>query len=206
MDVIFTAWGYEVTWLEIFAVALAIAAVGLGIKGTRWTWPFYFLSSVLYGWLFLQWHLPASAAMQLIFIAAAVWGWFTWGSEGVRDPGRLTNRQRLGGAVIIIMAWLVLAPLLQMIGGVATWGDAFMFVGSMVAQLLMVLEKVEAWPLWVVVNTVGTVLYASQALYFTAGLYAVLLLMAVAGWRSWTARARSSEGAVAAGEPIAADV
>ena len=121
MNVLFTAWGYDVTWLELLAVVVAIVAVGLGIKGTRWTWPFYFVSSVLYGWLFLQWHLPASAAMQLIFIAAAVWGWFTWGREGVRQ-GRLSSRVRLGGALLVVVAWLVLAPLLQTIGGVATWG------------------------------------------------------------------------------------
>ncbi len=190
MNVLFTAWGYDVTWLELLAVVVAIVAVGLGIKGTRWTWPFYFVSSVLYGWLFLQWHLPASAAMQLIFIAAAVWGWFTWGREGVRQPGRLSSRVRLGGALLVVVAWLVLAPLLQTIGGVATWGDAFMFVGSLAAQLLMVREKVEAWPMWIAVNGVGTALYASQGLYFTAGLYAVLLGMAVVGWRAWLQRAR----------------
>ena len=45
-------------------------------------------------------------------------------------------------------------------------------------------------------NTVGAVLYASQGLYFTALFYAVLIVMAVAGWRAWSARA--------AGEPLPA--
>lgn len=190
MTVLFSAWGYDVTLLEFASVILAFLAVGLGIVGTRWTWPFYFVSSLLYGWLFLQWDLPASAAMQGIFLVAAVWGWFTWGAEGVREPGRLTGRQRLGGAVIVVMAWLVLAPLLQLIGGVATWGDAWMFVGSLAAQILMVRAKVEAWPMWVAVNVVGTVLYASQGLYFTALFYGVLIVMAVVGWREWLERSR----------------
>jgi hypothetical protein len=82
----------------------------------------------------------------------------------------------------------VQAPLLQRIGGVATWGDAFMLVGSIAGQLLMVLQKIEAWPVWIVVNTVGAVLYASQGLYFTSLFYAVLILMAVAGWRAWSSR------------------
>ena len=55
-------------------------------------------------------------------------------------------------------------PLLRAIGGVATRGDAFMLVGSLAGQLLMVLQKVEARPVWIAVNTVGTILYASQGL------------------------------------------
>ena len=64
-----------------------------------------------------------------------------------------------------------------------------MLVGSMAGQLLMVLQKMEAWPVWIVVNTVGAVLYFSQGLYFTSVFYAALILMAVSGWRAWSARA-----------------
>lgn len=193
MFVLFTVWDYDVTALEFASVILALFAVALGIRGTRWTWPFYLVSSLLYGWLFWEWDLPASAAMQLIFIAAAIWGWLSWGSEGVQDPGRLTPAWRLIGAAGIAGSWALLTPVLQSIGGVGTWGDAFMFVGSLAAQLLMVLQKTETWPVWVAVNTVGTVLYASQGLYFTSLFYAVLIVMAIVGWRAWSLRAQSPD-------------
>ena len=189
MSVLFTVWGYDVTAIEFASVILAFLAIALGIRGTRWTWPFYFLSSLLYGWLFLEFDLFASAAMQLIFLAAAMWGWFSWGREGARTPGRLTPAGRIGGIAAVIVGWALLAPVLKSIGGAATWGDSFMFVGSLAGQLLMVRQKVEAWPMWIAVNAVGTVLYASQGLYFTALFYAVLILMAITGWRAWSARA-----------------
>ena len=189
MTVLFTMWDYGITVIEFAAVILALLAISLGIRGTRWTWPFYFLSSLLYGWLFAEFDLVASAAMQLIFMAAAVWGWFSWGREGVQMPGRLTSAGRIRGAVAFIVLWVLIAPLLQSIGGAATWGDAFMLVGSMAGQLLMVQQKMEAWPVWIAVNTVGAVLYASQGLYFTSLFYAVLIGMAVVGWREWSARA-----------------
>lgn len=188
MIVLFTVWGYDVTALELASVITAFIAIGLSIRGTRWTWPFYFLSSLLYGWLFVGFHLFASASMQLIFMAAAIWGWFSWGREGVRVPMRLSLPQRAGGALAVLALWALLAPLLQSIGGAATRGDAFMLVGSLAGQLLMVLQKTETWPVWMAVNTVGTVLYASQGLYFTSLFYAVLILMAFAGWRAWSAR------------------
>ena len=143
-------------------------------------------------------HLFASAAMQLIFMAAAVWGWFSWGREGVRTPSLLSPALRLRGAVAVLVLWLLVAPLLRSIGGVATWGDAFMLVGSLAGQLLMVLQKTEAWPVWIVVNTVGAVLYASQGLYFTSLFYALLIVMAVTGWRAWSARAAEHTATAAA--------
>jgi nicotinamide mononucleotide transporter len=197
MAVLFTVWGYDVTVVEFASVILAFLAIALGIQGTRWTWPFYFVSSLLYGWLFVEVHLFASAGMQLIFMAAAIWGWFSWGAEGVRRPGRLTPAVRVGGAVAVIALWAALAPLLQRIGGAATWGDAFMLVGSVAGQLLMVLQKREAWPVWIAVNAVGAVLYASQGLYFTSLFYAILIVMAVAGWRAWSARAAAPDAAMA---------
>jgi len=190
MTVLFSASGYDVTALEFASVILALLAIGLGIRGTRWTWPPYFFSSLLYGWLFVRFHLFASATMQLIFMAAAVWGWFSWGREGVRTPSRLTAAQRLAGAAAALTLWALTAPLLQRIGGAANWGDAFMLIGSVTGQVLMVLGKKETWPVWIVVNTVGAVLYASQGLYFTSLFYAVLILMAVVGWRAWSVRAR----------------
>lgn len=188
MTVLFTLWGYGVTAIEFASVVSALLAIGLCINGTRWGWPPYFLSSLLYGWLFAEVDLFASATTQLIFMAAAVWGWFSWGQSGVRLPGRLTPTARIGGAVGVVVLWVPVAMLLQNIGGVGTWGDAFMLVGSIAGQLLMVLQKTEAWPVWIAVNTVGAVLYTSQGLYFTALFYAVLIVMAVTGWHSWSAR------------------
>ena len=189
MFVLFTVWGYGVTIIEAASVILAFLAIGLGIQGTRWTWPLYFLSSLLYGWLFVESHLFASGAVQIVFMVAAVWGWFSWGREGVRSPGRLTTTQRLAGVAGVGVGWALVVPLLQSVGGAGTWGDAFMLVGSLAGQVLMVLQKVEAWPVWIAVNTVGVALYASQGLYFTSLFYAVLIVMAIVGWRQWSARA-----------------
>jgi nicotinamide mononucleotide transporter len=188
MTVLFTAWGYDVTALEFVSVVLALLAIGLGIVGTRWTWPLYLASSVLYGILFWQFDLLASAALQLVFIAAAVWGWFTWGAQGVREPGELTLRQRGLLGLALAVAWVVTAPLLQAVGGAATWLDSLILVGSLAAQVLMVLEYVDAWPLWLLVDLVAVVHYANQDLWFTSVFYGVLVVMALAGWRAWQRR------------------
>lgn len=188
MIVLFTVWGYAVTAIECAALLTGLASVGLGIVGSRWTWPPGFLSSLLYCWLFMELHLFASAALQMVFMATAVWGWFSWGKEGALVPSRLTLAGRLRGAVGVVVVSVLMAPALRSIGGSAVWGDAFVLVGSLTAQVLMVLQKIETWPLWSVLSVAGALLYASQGLYFTSLFYAVLSVLAAAGWRSWSTR------------------
>ena len=52
MFTVFTAWGYEVSFLELISVITSLVAVVLGALGVRITWPWWFLSSALYGIFF----------------------------------------------------------------------------------------------------------------------------------------------------------
>jgi nicotinamide mononucleotide transporter len=184
MNILFTAWGYDITLIEFAASLLALIGVALGVRGNRLVWPFYFVSGALYAVLFYEFTYFASALLQLIFIAAAIWGWFGWGAGGA-VPRELRTRRRIEIAIGSVLLWIALAPALKAIGGAATWLDALVLVGSLVAQVLMVLEYTESWAMWIAVNVVGTIHYARQELFFTALLYLVLLLVAIAGWRTW---------------------
>ncbi|MGA1677932.1 MAG: nicotinamide riboside transporter PnuC [Candidatus Nanopelagicales bacterium] len=188
---LFTIFDYPVTLLELFATIAALIGVWLGTTGKRITWPWWTLGSLLYAALFWQYDLYASAALQFVFIAAAIWGWFGWGSEGAQ-PSRLRNLHRVGTLIILLVAVFALAPWLEGIGAAATWPDSFILVASVVAQVLMVREKFEAWPIWTLVNVVATVHYANQGLIFTAFLYAVFVAVALVGWKRWSERANSA--------------
>jgi len=62
--------------LEIFAALFSLIAVSLGVTGKRITWPFWVVGSVLYGVFYFQSEYFASAVLQIVFIAAAIAGWF----------------------------------------------------------------------------------------------------------------------------------
>lgn len=172
--------------LEIIAALISFIGVALGVTGKRITWPWWAVSSVLYCVLFIQWDLFASAVLQLIFIAAAIAGWFGWGKKGA-TPGPLKNSYRLYTASSIIIATLLLAPILDRIGAASTYADAILLFGSIAAQLLMVYEKYESWVLWLVVDLGYTALYFNQELYITSALYLVFTIVAAVGWRRWYA-------------------
>jgi nicotinamide mononucleotide transporter len=183
-SIIFTAWGYEVSALEFIAAITSFVGVWLGTTGKRITWPWWALSSALYMVFFYQVDLFASAALQIVFIIAAIWGWRDWAPTGAA-PGYLNNRHRLFIGVATLIAVSVLSPLLARAGAAATWSDAFLLVGSLVAQILMVYEKVESWVLWLVIDAAGTIQYAYLGYWFTAFLYALFTLVAIIGWKRW---------------------
>ena len=186
-----TIFGYDLSYLEFFAVITSFIGVALGITGKRITWPWWAISSALYGVLFIQWELFASAALQIVFIIAAVIGWFGWEPSGAR-PGAIKNRQRALILIAITLATLALAPILKSMGAASTYVDAILFFGSLAAQILMVYEKYENWPLWLVVDLGYTALYASQKLLFTSLLYAAFTVLAAMGWSKWYAAHRSA--------------
>ncbi len=187
----FTAWGYEVSYLEFVASFVSFIGVALGITGKRITWPWWAMSSALYGIFFLQYDLFASAALQIIFIVAAILGWYGWEPTGAK-PGPVSNKYRAAIIALILIATLALAPVLKSLGAASTYIDAILFFGSFAAQMLMVYEKYESWPLWLVVDAGYVALYASQGLLFTTLLYVAFTVLAALGWSKWYAAHRSA--------------
>ena len=189
--ILFTAWGYEVSILEFFAALTSFIGVGLGVTAKRITWPWWALSSALYAIFFYQADLFASAALQIVFIAAAIWGWFGWGPKGA-VPSALSTKHRTYWAVGLIISFLALTPLLQSAGAAATWSDAIIFLGSFFAQAIMVYEKYEAWPLWFAIDLLATVQYAFLGYWFTSVLYGAFTVIALVGWKRWYESHRSA--------------
>ena len=181
---LFTAWGYEVSILEFIASIASFIGVALGITAKRITWPWWAISSLLYGAFFFHFKLYASAALQIIFILAAIAGWYGWEPSGAK-PGSFKKTYRLYTIAVILIATLALGPVLKSIGAASTYVDAILFFGSFAAQMLMVYEKYDNWPMWLVVDAGYTGLYASQGLLFTTLLYLTFTAMAAMGWSSW---------------------
>ena len=182
--VLFTVLGYQVTLLELLAVVASAIGVWLGTTGKQIMWPWWGLSSALYGWLFLNYDLYASATLQLVFIGAAIWGWFGWGPQGAssRNLSWTLRSLVLGGGVAV---WLLITPLLVSLGAAAALPDAFGLVFSVVAQVLMVLQFRENWVAWLIVDALYVGLYWSQDLKFTSLLYVAFTAIALRGWINW---------------------
>ena len=170
--------------LEFSAFITSLLAVVLGVLGSRITWPWWSDSSVLYAILFFQSTYYASAALQILFIVVAIWGWLGWGPKGAK-PQKLSNKQRVQAVFLLVILSFILWPILTKIGAASSAIESFGFVGSVMAQLLMVWQKFEAWPLWLIVDLAYTYQYYQGDLFLTSLLYLIFSFIAIWGWIRW---------------------
>jgi nicotinamide mononucleotide transporter len=191
----FSLWGSPVTWAELLAFALSLAMVVCNIRVNVLGWPLAIAASLLYGLLFWDSRLYGESALQLFFVAVALWGWWQW-LRGRQADGAglrvrfLSRRGRLALLAAVALAWPLLASLLrQATDSDVPWWDALPTTGSVAGQWLLGRKYVENWPVWVAVNAVSIGLFAWKGLWLTALLYLLFLLMALWGWRAWQQRA-----------------
>lgn len=191
----FTLWGSAVTWLEIAAFVLALAMVVCNLRVHVAGWPLAIASSLLYALLFADSKLYGEAALQLVFIALALWGWWQWlrgttASGSALQVRQMTQRGRAWALAATLAAWPALAWLLmRTTDSDVPWFDALPTVGSITGQLLLARKWVENWPVWLVVNLVSVALFAYKGLTLTAVLYALFAALSVLGWQAWRQRA-----------------
>jgi len=195
----FTFWGSPVTWLEVVAFWLSVWMVLCNLRVNPLGWPLAIVSSLLYALLFTDSRLYGEASLQIFFALISVWGWWQWlrGTTGEGEAlrvHRLRARQAIYAALATAAAWPLLGTLLHHVtNSDVPYLDALPTVGSVAGQFLLGRKLVENWPVWIAVNLVSIGLFAYKGLWLTVLLYAVFVVLAIAGWREW--RRLASTGA-----------
>jgi nicotinamide mononucleotide transporter len=189
---------------EWVAVGFALAYVVLAIRQSAWCWAAAIVSSAIFLVLFARGGLPMQAWLQAFYVAMACYGWWAWRGGLANANGqelrvsRRTLRWNALAVASIIAAGLVnghFAP------GTATSGlvpyvDALTAWGAVFATWMVTRKVLENWLYWVVIDLVSSALYWAQGLHATAGLFIVYAVLAIQGYRQWTAAAAEITPAV----------
>lgn len=178
--------------LELFAAALGLVAVWLTVRENVWAWPIGAVMVALYVVVFARARLYADAGLQAIYFALQFYGWYQW-LRGGDHHGRLSISRASARTLAIVVAigaagTVVLGTLLARHTDQALpYWDSAIAAFSLVTQWMLARKLLENWIFWFLIDTVAVGVYAARDLYPTAGLYAVYLALAVAGWRRWQA-------------------
>jgi nicotinamide mononucleotide transporter len=193
--------------LEVTAVVFAMAYVLLAVKENILCWLFGFLSTVIYTVLFWDVNLLMESALNVYYMAMAVYGWYQWtrgGSNGDDRPHALAVHsmsvsQHAQVIISITLFSLVSGYLLTEHSSAARpYIDSFTTWASVVTTYLVARKYLQNWLYWIVIDTVSIFLYIDRGLNLTALLFVAYVVIAVVGYFKWRDHVRTSGQVLAA--------
>jgi nicotinamide mononucleotide transporter len=192
--------------IEVVAVVMTLIGIVLTIKQKIACWPVAIVGILAYMVVFIRARLYADTALQPIYVMQNVYGWWYWAHGGARGQGDapiviLSERNRVAWLVgTAVVSVVVGAALARWTNAAAPYADATLSTTSLVANWLLARKILENWWLWIAVNVGYVILFWRKHLLLSAGLYAVLLILAIAGLIEWQ---RSRERQLSPAEDVA---
>lgn len=176
--------------IETVAVLLAIAYLVLAVRQNIWCWAAAFVSTSIYLYVFFKAQLYMESALQIFYIAMAVYGWQQWRHGGAGGtPRRVTTwRPRQHAFAIGLILSLATASgfaLERFTDAALPFLDSLTTWGGIVATYMVARKILENWHYWFVIDSLSIYLYLSRGLHQTALLFVLYLVLIVIGYVSW---------------------
>lgn len=185
-----TVFGAAVTVAEVIGFVSGAVCVWLVGRQNPWNWPIGLIQVVTYLVIFWQAGLYADSALQLVYIALGLWGWWNWlrarpsGPLQVRRtrPAEWVSLMSLGALGTVLIATLLMSHTTSTV----PWPDAATTTLSLMAMYGQGRKLLESWWLWIAADLIYIPLYAVKGLWLTSVLYACFLALCLIGLRRWS--------------------
>jgi len=191
------------TPLEAVAVIAGIASVWYSRKENILVYPIGLLNTTIYIYISVKGNLLGEASVNLYYTIMSVYGWYLWTRV---DPQQkiitlhITKsdtkdwiQQLLFFAGFYATIFFSLTYLKTNFAPEAIpWADAFASATAYTGMWLMAKKKVESWIWWILTNIASIPLYFVKGYAFTSVQFLVLLVLAIAGLKSWNEKSKNS--------------
>jgi len=192
--------GADILWREILGNAFGLVSVLFAMRRRIWAWPIGMAGNILLFTVFLGgvFHTPqdkdlyGQAGRQVMFFAAALYGWWRWqqnrrttGQQAGVAPRWASWRERLAILAVAGIGVAVLDPILAALGSFGALADSWIFMGSLLATVAMARGYTDFWLLWIGVDAVGVPLLLRAGYYPSALLYIVYGFVCLWGFAVW---------------------
>lgn len=193
----------QTTWLELIAVIAGIASVWYSRKESILVYPVGLINTTIYIYLSFKGHLLGEASVNLYYTLMSLWGWYLWTRV---DPNKhniilqitKSNMRDWFHQILFFLAfyfslYFSLTYLKKDFAPEAIpWADALASAAAYTGMWLMARKKVESWIWWIITNIASIPLYFIKGYTFTSVQFLVLLVLAVAGLKSWNDKAKNN--------------
>jgi len=177
-------------YIEVFGAITGIIYVILEIRQTIWLWPVGIVTSAVYIWVFYTSGFYADGSLQIYYLVISVLGWYWWRRRDEEKSGLSVTRLKLKTGIVLGVVFVILYFVMRFVltrftdSPVPVW-DSFITSLSIVATWMLARKIYEHWYLWIIVNTVSSVLFLYRGLYPTMVLYIIYCVMSFSGLRVW---------------------
>lgn len=185
--------------IEIFALVTGIPYMVLEVMQKKTMWYFGLATGAACAWSFGVQHLWASMGLNIYYVFMSLWGLYRWRRDEQRlreerDKGltdatihlaRLDRRTLLTTVAVFIAGTALLIGLLHLLHDSESSMDATVTVMSALAMWWLGKAHPQHWLIWIVADTLLTVLCLSKGMYWMAGLYLFYTVAAVYGYFHW---------------------
>lgn len=171
-------------------MVLALGYLLLAARENSLCWYFAFISTAIYTVLFWRVSLLMESALNVYYMAMAVFGWYQWRRGGEHHRGvqihRLGLSRHLAIIALILLVTVVSGALLSHYSDAAwPYVDSFTTWASVITTYMVTRKILENWLYWVLIDAVSIPLYIDRGLTMTAMLYAAYVVIAAMGYLSW---------------------
>jgi nicotinamide mononucleotide transporter len=193
----------QTTWLELIAVIAGIASVWYSRKESILVYPVGLINTTIYIYLSFKGHLLGEASVNLYYTLMSLWGWYLWTRV---DPNKhniilqitKSNMRDWFHQILFFLAfyfslYFSLTYLKKDFAPEAIpWADALASAAAYTGMWLMARKKVESWIWWIITNIASIPLYFIKGYTFTSVQFLILLVLAIAGLKSWNDKAKNN--------------
>lgn len=176
-------------YLDLLGSIFSFMSTALCMTASILTWPLGILATITNGTLFFQKGIYGDMCLEIIYLFAMIYGWYTWQYGDNKKPMPISYMS-MRQAKTVLFCGLTAIPCLALIlkyqlHSQVAWIDAFTTVVSLLAMWLSCLKVIESWVLWFTIDATSVILCSIKGLPVHIILYSVYLVMAVFGYYRW---------------------
>ena len=185
--------------MEIFTLVTGVIYIVLEIRQKNFMWVVGIFTSLAAMLVFFRQGLYASFGLNTYYLITAFIGLWQWGKDkkklsaeaagpegdDVIHLNRLPLKTVVASALVAAAGTFALAWVMELLENPMSYLDAGVAVLSAVATWWLVRSYIAQWWIWILADTLSTILCATQGMWWMTVLYAAYTVSAVYGYAHW---------------------
>ena len=183
-----------VNTLDITATIVGLVYIWLEYKASIYLWIVGIIMQLIDIFLYYEAGLYADFGMAIYYALAATYGYVVWkfgkrNNQGTKEELPITHfkqSQILPAILAFLVIWLIIYEILVLFtNSDVPITDSFANALSFIGLWALARKYLEQWIIWIIVDIVLSALYIYKGIPFKAGLYALYVIIAIAGYHKW---------------------